>query len=160
MYLNRRAIQNYLRVQHKVEILIENLAKIIEMNPVEAVNEESTNTIRSLESRKEFFLLEKEKLKNKLLAQREKLTISKEKEKVEKYLNDIDSLVNSKIKHKCVTGDGQEWFEGQIISVKHKNEDEPIKSEFWVKYDEDDEETQWFFPLLKDLKAGDLMIFD
>jgi len=29
-----------------------------------------------------------------------------------------------------------------------------------VKYDEDDEETQWFFLLLKDLKAGDLMIFD
>lgn len=154
------SVQNKKRVQHKVEILIENLAKIIEMNHVEAVNEESTNTIRSLESRKEFFLLEKEKLKNKLLAQREKLKISKEMEKVEKYLNDIDSLVNSKIKHKCVTDDGQEWFEGQIISVKHKNEDEPIKSEFWVKYLEDDEETQLFFLLLKDLKAGDLMIFD
>lgn len=81
------SVQNKRRVQHKVEILIENLAKFIEMNPVEAVNEESTNTIRSLESRKEFFLLKKEKLKNKPLAQREKLTISKERGKVKKYLN-------------------------------------------------------------------------
>ena len=105
--------------------------------------------------------MEKEKLKNKLLAQRDKLTISKEKEKVEKYLNDIDSMVNLKIKHKFATDDGcQEWFEGKVISVKHKNDNDPMKSEFWVKYDEDPEETKWFFPLLKDLKTGDLMIYD
>jgi hypothetical protein len=32
------SVQNKKRVQHKVEILIENLAKIIEMNPVNTTN--------------------------------------------------------------------------------------------------------------------------
>ena len=72
----------------------------------------------------------------------------------------MDLLVNCRIKHKCVTDTGHEWFEGLVLNIKCKNEQEVHKTEYWVKYYQDDDETQWYFPLLVDLKAGDLIIFD
>ena len=111
-------MQNKKRVQHSVDILIKNLSEIIDNNPVEDDRNDdniTTSNIRPSETRKDFFELEKEKLKNKLLAQREKLKISKKKEKYEKYSKNVQSLVNMKIKHKCVTDSGTEWFEGRDI---------------------------------------------
>ena len=46
--------------------------------------------------RREFFAIEKEKLKQKLCVQRDKLKISKEKEKLDSYVQDVTRLLHKK----------------------------------------------------------------
>ncbi|KAH3727265.1 hypothetical protein DPMN_053195 [Dreissena polymorpha] len=48
------------------------------------------------------------------------------------------------------------WFNAKVLSVKQVNKD-TIKTEYNVQYKED-KDSIWFFPLLIDLKKGDLMI--
>jgi hypothetical protein len=51
-----------------------------------------------------------------------------------------------------------QWFSAVVDSIKIKKGD-VIKTEYYVRYDECPNDL-WHFPLLTDLKKGDLIIVD
>jgi serine protease inhibitor len=50
------------------------------------------------------------------------------------------------------------WFDARVLRVAIFNEINPIKTEYIVHYDIEDDNTTWNFPLLSDLKNGDLIV--
>jgi len=82
--------------------------------------------------------------------------IGQQQKMLPELLLNPQAIVNRKFKHKCKDPENGtiEWYKGKVICV-HRHNDNPIKTEFTVKYEEDEDE--WFFPLLQDLKNGDLM---
>ena len=52
------------------------------------------------------------------------------------------------------------WYAAKVDSINCANAEMPIKTEYDVIYDDDEEDVYWRFPLLMDLKKGDLMIID
>ena len=72
------------------------------------------------------------------------------------YIESPEKLVGKHIQHKCVDGNTVVWFGGTVTGIKTVKPD-PVKTEFNVIYDEEPEAT-WFFPLLSDMKKGDLLV--
>jgi len=50
----------------------------------------------------------------------------------------------------------ENWFNGKVTGIKNLKENK-LKTEFNVVYDVEPDEV-WFFPLLMDLKNGDLIV--
>ncbi|KAH3848560.1 hypothetical protein DPMN_090937 [Dreissena polymorpha] len=78
-------------------------------------------------------------------------------------LEEFDPLSKSgNVLHQDATTKFHDHYEGaqvilkNVLSVKQVNKD-TIKTEYNVQYEED-KDSIWFFPLLIDLKKGDLMI--
>ncbi|CAC5376805.1 unnamed protein product [Mytilus coruscus] len=72
-------------------------------------------------------------------------------------IDDPEVLVGKSFKHKCKEEGSNEviWCPGKVLSVhvlKGK------KTEFCVRYEVDDDDTEWYFPLLTDMSNGDLII--
>jgi hypothetical protein len=67
------------------------------------------------------------------------------------------TLIGKKFKHKCRDPESGvvEWYQGIVKDIKKQNMD-ISKTEYFVKYDDDDD--LWFFPLLKDMEKGDLIL--
>ena len=73
------------------------------------------------------------------------------------FINDPEPLVGREIHHKCFENGEVEWFRATVKSVHKLNKDHPAKTYYNVIYDESVEDT-WRFPLLVDLKKGDLVV--
>jgi hypothetical protein len=160
-YVTRTAWKK--RVNVSVEQLQHNLCQLIQLNPVTPDAEEngqsSSDGIRPREERTPMLNSEKVKLREKLLAARQKRVL-KEKKKRDIYIVDQEKLVGMRIKHNCADNDDAgDWFDAQVLALGKKS-DNPLKTEYTVKYDIDDDDTSWQFNLLMDLKKGDLIILD
>ncbi len=70
-------------------------------------------------------------------------------------------MLGKKIDHKCWYAERkQTWYKGLVTGIKAEHTD-TVKTEFSVTYDsaeEDDDE--WVFDLLQDLKKNDLIVRD
>ena len=64
------------------------------------------------------------------------------------------------MKHKCRDPETREveWFRGTVLRISKTNMRDTAKTEFVIKYDEDLDE--WLFPLIQDMKNGDLIILE
>jgi hypothetical protein len=62
------------------------------------------------------------------------------------------TLIGKKFKHKCRDPESGtvEWYQGIVKDIKKQNVD-TSKTEYFVKYDDDDDDL-CFFPLLKDME--------
>lgn len=100
-------------------------------------------------------------LKAVLIARREKdrdsRLISKEKQKLSGLMADPESLAGKRVKHKCESADGVEWFSGKVRELVEMK-DNVMRVEYNLVYDEYPGEV-WTFNLLQDLKNGDLIIY-
>ena len=77
------------------------------------------------------------------------------------YLSDPRALIGKSVFHKCVelNEEGKEevdWFHAKVNDIKKKCDD-PLKTEYSIEYDIQPGNI-WVFPLLVDLKRGDLVI--
>lgn len=63
-----------------------------------------------------------------------------------------------KISQKCSENNTIQWFDAKVISIKTIKAD-AIKTEYNIRYDDCPDDI-WFFPLLMDLKKGDLLVTD
>ena len=73
-------------------------------------------------------------------------------------IGDPQKLVGRNVLHKCNEGGSIAWFEAVVVEV-HTLKPNAVKSEFLVRYAEDPN-SLWKFPLLLDLKKGDLILKD
>ena len=98
----------------------------------------------------------KKKLIEKRRKDRESRVIAKEKTKLSKLKEEPEVLVGKAIQHLCKVDDDAEWFRAVVRDlVEIKND--PMNIEYNIIYDDYPEEV-WTFPLLRDLKNGDLII--
>ena len=79
------------------------------------------------------------------------------------YTSNPDLIVNKRIKHKAKNEDGTEeaWYIADILEIvkrsEHDEMDKVRKETFYhIRYEIDNQE--WDFPLLQDIKNGDLII--
>ena len=143
--------------KHTIDELKQNLIEILTINNCND-NEETSKgfSYKPIADVKEEIVEKKKELFAKVADGRRKIRVKQSQQMLPEFLTHPEGLVGLTVKHKCIGEDGQaEWFDAEVLSIKEKNVDQ-MKTEYNVKYS-DDEDT-WFFPLLKDLKKGDLII--
>ena len=86
------------------------------------------------------------------------MSVKDQKEKLPVYIANPESIVGCAIHHKCKEDGEIAWFDARVLRVAIFNEINPIKTEYIVHYDNEDDNTTWNFPLLSDLKNGDLIV--
>lgn len=139
-----------------------NSVKILGLNDISEEYEEPTASTslgyKSINEIEESFQVKKNMLFAKLSEERLSRQIKQQKTFLPKYLNNPDDLIGRKISHKCFENNIVQWFSAVVDSIKIKKGD-VIKTEYYVRYDECPNDL-WHFPLLTDLKKGDLIIVD
>lgn len=98
----------------------------------------------------------KQKLNKELLKGRERRKVENQKKLLPIYIESPEKLVGMKVEHKCVDAEKEFWFPAKVTGIKSLKTN-PLKTEYNIIYDENPEET-WFFPLLTDMKNGDLVV--
>ncbi|XP_003729015.2 uncharacterized protein LOC100888157 [Strongylocentrotus purpuratus] len=148
--------------EHSEGTLTDNLKTLLELNNITAAdvegardqtnlqyhtNEKITTNVRSSKS---------ERMK-KISEQRNQIKAKQQQTLLPELLLDPASLVGKKCKQKCREEDGSvEWFTGSVTAISRFKQN-VISTEFDMVYDDFPEDT-WTFPLLMDLKKGDLII--
>jgi hypothetical protein len=87
------------------------------------------------------FAKQKKKLLEKLKLQRTKLSVKDQKEKLPVYIANPESIVGCAIHHKCKEDGEIAWFDARVLRVAILNEINPIKTEYIVHYDIEDDNT-------------------
>ncbi|XP_060585907.1 uncharacterized protein LOC132741695 [Ruditapes philippinarum] len=138
--------------------LARNLGKILDLN--EALeydeNEQEGLLYKDIDISRQKVNEKKSELVKTMLKARDKRKVDQQKTKLPHYLQKPEDLVGKRVSHKCLENGNEMWFLGDVIGIKKVTEN-TLKTEYNIKYDDEPEET-WFFPLLSDLKNGDLMI--
>ncbi|XP_077869048.1 uncharacterized protein LOC144360010 [Saccoglossus kowalevskii] len=153
--------QSFKRRQYTLAELINNLKEIIRGNPATECDDTQQHTsMRQADEIEVQFTIQKQKLDAKLHEMRRKRRIKKQLELLPSFEKDPNLLVNRRVFHKCVEEGSSdiEWFAARVLALVNINKDNPLKCEYCIKYDEEDDETTWHFPLLRDLKKGDLLL--
>jgi hypothetical protein len=66
-------------------------------------------------------------------------------------------MVGVRVQHRCEEPVGTVmWFDATVTGIATRKND-PLSTEYTIVYDETSDDT-WTFPLLRDLKRGDLII--
>ena len=127
---------------------------------MDAPEEQPVFTAASVNVRNDELEAQKVKLFEKLKEARVKRKSKKSKNLLEDILLCPEKLVACRIKHKVPeTGDDiPEWFDGTVIKIEKINTKFPSKTLFEVQYDVDGEGVSHDFPLLAELKKGNLII--
>lgn len=151
------------KITFSVTTLISNLKEIISLNP--GLSDEpqqcssSTATPYDIQPK---VLEQKKQLKKKVQDLRNKLTIKQQNNILPTLIENPRSLINRRIKHNVVEEDSDEpfWCEGTVLDIVNLNERQPIKTKFQVHYDIEEDSLTWEFPLLQDMKKGELILLD
>jgi len=139
--------------------IVNNLKEILEQNDINDIDTEEIKPglfYRDLDESRSQINVKKNELTETLFKAREKRKLDQQKKTLPEYIENPNKLVGRNIQHKCVENGSEMWFNAKVLSVKQVNKD-TIKTEYNVQYEED-KDSIWFFPLLIDLKKGDLMI--
>ena len=146
---NKTKVVGEKRVDLSLEELANNLKELIRLNPVRSMEskeeEPSASKLRPKEQRDVQFQVEKSRLYVRLQDARKKRLISHQKEKLPELLADPEKLVGKRIKHK-------------VLGLTENNLENPIKTIYKTHYDIDPIDANWNFPLLVDLRKGDVII--
>lgn len=135
-----------------------NMATVLQLN---SITDLSSETEIEADPSNDIMTAKYDLLKNKLMERRRKdregRKITKEKAKLERYKHSPISMVGKRIHHQCKDDDGDvEWFAAVVRDMVEERED-TMKIEYNIIYDDYQDEV-WTFPLLRDLKNGDLII--
>ena len=163
LLFNKTKLLSEKRVDLNVAELTSNLKEIVNLNPVSTPDGTEETTIEKVKPRQErdlYFQAEKGKLYLKLQEARKKRIISQQKDKLPIYLKDPGLLVQKRVKHRVVEEKGEEsfWCDGIVQKITKQNAGDSLHTEYQVHYDIEEESKTWKFPLLIDLKKGDLII--
>ena len=81
------------------------------------------------------------------------------RELLPKFEEAPELLVGKQVLHQAEEeGEGLvQWFEAKVIAIAEAHR-KPLDTKYVIKYDIEPPEQSWTFPLLKDLKKGDLII--
>ncbi|ELU15832.1 hypothetical protein CAPTEDRAFT_210245 [Capitella teleta] len=141
------------------ERLLENLKEILMQNDMAVCDHIPTGLSYKNESDWSEGLSQKKRaLAAKLEKARSLRQAQKSKKRLPDFLSAPESLVDCCVMHQCnEPGQEADWFKAKVLSV-FKPSKNPLKFEFSVQYDVDDE--IYYFPLLADLKKGDLIVLD
>ena len=77
-------------------------------------------------------------------------------------LENPESLVGKRIKHLVQEQkeSDPEWYDATVLKIDKPNQDNPLRTENEIIYDLDGEDIKFSYPLLMDLKNGNLVIID
>ena len=142
--------------KRSIDDLTKNLKEVI----AEGVNFKDTEdptqnrlTYNSIENVVDNLELNRSQLLKKMFDQRQKFVIDKEKEKLPNLMKHPEQLVSKSVEHRLSFENKENWFLGEVLEIV-KSHENPLKISFKVKY----QDGTWEFPLLQDLKNGDLII--
>ncbi|ELT89447.1 hypothetical protein CAPTEDRAFT_212803 [Capitella teleta] len=142
---------------YDVKRLTANLAEILARNDGASEVPAPTLVYKEPEDIDQATVEKKRELKLKLEKARKSRQAAKAKERLPALVSDPSSLVGQRFLHQCnEPGEPAQWYPATVRGI-HKQGKEPFNTEFKVVYDEDEEET-WHFPLLKDLRNGDMIL--
>ncbi|VDI77284.1 Hypothetical predicted protein [Mytilus galloprovincialis] len=153
--------ETYNKKKYSNEELQDNLTKILELNDLnddeqDSVSSECAMSYKSEDQIQESLQSKKNILFSKLSGERLSRQIKQQKESLPYYVENPKDLVGKKISQKCSENNTIQWFDAQVISIKKLKAD-TVKTEYNIRYDDCPDDV-WFFPLLMDLKKGDLLI--
>ncbi|VDI41863.1 Hypothetical predicted protein [Mytilus galloprovincialis] len=120
------------------------------------VSSECAMSYKSEDQIQESLQSKKNILFSKLSGERLSRQIKQQKESLPYYVEKPKDLVGKIISQKCSENNTIQWFDAQVISIKKLKAD-TVKTEYNIRYDDCPDDV-WFFPLLMDLKKGDLLI--
>ena len=136
-----------------VDELEQNLKSIICINAdAEVENEISCITYNEISDAKDKIERSKIALVKKISEGRNKIKVQQQSDLLPLFIERPSLLVGKKVKHKCREENSREvsWYRADLRRLLCER---GRKSEYIVKYDED----EWEFPLLIDLSNGDLI---
>ena len=162
---NKTKVLGDKRVALNSDGLKANLEEVIRLNPGSTAfgdNEEASGRVRPRDERDIHFQTEKAKLYARLQEARRRRLILNQKEKLPELLLDPKKLVGKRIKHRVVeeSEDDSFWCDGNVLEITEENNDTPAKTQYRIHYDIEPPELTWTFPLLVDLKKGDLVVLN
>lgn len=144
-----------------VQEMINNLKAVIEINQDENMPEcvEPKLFYKNTEEARNEIQYLKRSLNQKIEENRKKILITQQKDLLPNFLSNPNTLVGKRVKHKCRDPVTKivEWFTGTVKNIQCQNEN-PFKIEFNIHYDDDNDDDDWCFPLLKDMQNGDVII--
>jgi E1A/CREB-binding protein len=144
-------------IEFTEEKLKSNLATVLELNEITTDNVQSMLTYNTKETMTTNVKRSKTEMLAKVAEQRNKLKAKQQLVLLPEYYDNPETLIGKNIKHKCREEDGTvEWFSARVTGI-HRLKQNPLQTEFEVIYDDFPDDT-WHFPLLSDLKVGDLII--
>ena len=160
---NKTKVVGGKRVALNSDELKANLEEVIRLNPGSTAfgdNEEASGRVRPRDERDIHFQTEKAKLYARLQEARRRRLILNQKEKLPELLLDPKKLVGKRIKHRVVeeSEDDSFWCDGNVLEITEENNDTPAKTQYRIHYDIEPSKLTWTFPLLLDLKKGDLIV--
>lgn len=117
--------------------------------------------LKSSSERDEEFKKQKEGMFYKLKAASMKRSADKSKRTLDYYIMDVNLLVGKKVKHKVqeTSEEIPEWFDATVLRIDRLSK-ELIQTRYDIYYDVDGQDTIYSFPLLTDLKRGNLIIME
>ena len=144
---------------YKMEELVENLENVLALN--KSVEDEDGSTglsYRPVAERETRMGETRTALTKKLKAERKKRRVAASQVHLQMYIEQPEKLCGKQVLQKCIEEDARdpEWYDAKVIKMK-KKQGNGIKTEYIVRY-EDTPEDDWCFPLLQDLKNGDLIL--
>uniref|UniRef100_A0A2C9KLX8 Uncharacterized protein n=1 Tax=Biomphalaria glabrata TaxID=6526 RepID=A0A2C9KLX8_BIOGL len=141
-----------------LEQLESNLIQIVSVSHVE--NTKASGAALKYKSPQDQVIAIAEKraqLFQRLFAEREKRRVAQQRDKLPIYITDPSLLVGKIVEHQTVQDNNTCWWRGEVVGI-HKTFQSTIRTEFNIKYVDFPSEI-WHFPLLQDLKNGDLIIY-
>ena len=148
--------------KYKPEQLVENLRQILHLNGDEKEMQEATKLkYRPDEDVRVAMASKKQELLKAIQTGRTSNQVKQQKLGKDEYLLHPEKLVDKRVKHKCKeVRDGVkvvDWFDGHVLSVESMG-DSAEGTLYNITYDEDPKGNNWVFPLLQDIKKGDLIV--
>ena len=149
--------------KYTLEELRSNLEQVLKLK-VDAPSETAEKNVphvRSQEERSKLIGECKQEMFKKVREDRHKILIEKQKDKLPAFLKTPKDLIGKKVKHKCyvdVNGKRETLWYDAVVDLIRDSAEIPLKREYYLIYDDDEEDVYWHFPLLMDLKKGDLII--
>ncbi len=127
------------------------------------VNSEKSDFVIKLSSNKDVELKkQKDKLFQRLKAASMKPSADSSKRCLNDYLKDADLLVGKRVKHKVqeTYDEIPEWFGATVLKIDECCNHDTLKTKYDLYYNVDGKDILYTFPLLADLKKGNLIIVD
>ena len=160
-------------VKHLPEIIDLNVAKFREADPDDILLSQIVAELNLLSTKQPFNIVssekitevlekQKEKLKNTLQEARTKRQSNRCKEMLETFTRSPYLLVGKRIKHKAQESKEAipEWNDGTVRKIDYLDKEQGTKTLYDIVYDIDGEDHPYSFPLLNDLKRGNLIIMN
>lgn len=114
-------------------------------------------TQQSAEEMLDSYTRQKQRMLLKIDGEKKKRAADNSKALLEQFTKDPNHLVDKNIEHLFIVAGNKRWFAGRVLRIV-QNKTNPLHTIYSVDYDEEDEEEH--YPLLADLKKGELIILE